>query len=76
MVIAIFVIRLYNQNMDANNSYTTIRVTRQTRWDMERIAEKHWKKTGEKLDAGQVAEKIVQFFLEQVFPEEKAQAEP
>jgi type IV secretory pathway VirB4 component len=49
--------------MEKETVYTTIRVTREVRIDIDKIAANHWKETGEKLEAGQVVEKAIHFLI-------------
>ena len=56
-----------------DETYTTIRIKRTTKADIEKIAAKHKIDTGEDYDAGQVVDKAIEFLMAVAFPEaEKA----
>ena len=59
--------------MDQNTDYTTVRIKREIKFDIERIAAQHYRDTGEKLDAGQVIEKAIEFLKAIVFPEPESE---
>jgi len=44
--------------------YTTVRIERGTKYDIEQIAVQHWRETGVKLDAGQIVKMMVDFFVQ------------
>lgn len=59
-----------------DETYINIRIKRTTKFDIERIAARYKLNTGETLDAGQVVEKAVNFFVELLAKEtEKAKVE-
>jgi len=49
--------------MAPETDYTTVRIQRKTKHDIERIAAIHYTENGEKLDAGQVVEKAIEFLM-------------
>lgn len=48
--------------MADEKDYTTVRIERSTKYDIEQISVQHWRETGEKKDAAGIIKMMVEFF--------------
>ena len=53
--------------MDDKTHYTTVRIKRETKFDIERLAALHWREKGEKVDAGDIIEIAIKFLKNSAF---------
>lgn len=60
----------FKKKKKSEDGNTTVRIERAVKYDIEQIAVLHWRKNGEKLDAGQIVKMMVDFFKEQTLEKE------